>query len=386
MILRNDLLYRKRVHCAIEILTISIIILLMTFIFIKKTIITNVDYICHTNLAYEWAFHNGTLDGHPLWQIVLGLFLKSSGLPKSDAVVLVQSIIFIFTGCILWFFVNETFSKNLFDENLWKKTAITIFIVLSLMVITPVFLLFLIDNTTYLGYININMFWNPTIVLLKPLALINFYLILKVITHEKVSNIIFLLLLLTTVLSVLAKPVYMIAIIPLIFIAFFIFKFKKKQIKYIILGVVIPGVLALIIPYYVYFYSASSTVGLMPFYVMSYYSNFLVPKFLLSILFPLFVYVLDFKNACKDIRLNMAWILFIIASCYSYLFVETNQNILAGNFVWTGQIANFILFVFSTMYCLEVYARKGFNNIKMIVVSFIFFAHVICGLIIIYRL
>jgi hypothetical protein len=78
----------------------------------------------------------------------------------------------------------------------------------------------------------------------------------------------------------------------------------------------------------------------------------LLPKFVLSILFPLFVSLLYLGRARARIHLNFAWLCFVFGTAYSYLLVESSR-VEHGNFTWSGQITLFILFVVSLVFFLQ---------------------------------
>ncbi len=69
----------------------------------------------------------------------------------------------------------------------------------------------------------------------------------------------------------------------------------------------------------------------------------LFPKFLLSICFPLLVSILYWKQACRDTMLVLAWLCFLFGGLYTYLLAE-RLYLGAGNMVWSGYIAAFLLF------------------------------------------
>ena len=92
-----------------------------------------------------------------------------------------------------------------------------------------------------------------------------------------------------------------------------------------------------------------------PFKVFGHYSVSLFPKFLLSILFPLSVYVCYFKKAMRDIPLNLCWLVFLMGAFYTYFLAEggSSSRMFAGNFAWSGQITLFILLVASATFFIK---------------------------------
>ena len=77
---------------------------------------------------------------------------------------------------------------------------------------------------------------------------------------------------------------------------------------------------------------------------MSGYANHLGTKFVLSLLFPVGVYVLYFREARTSLRLNLSWLAFLVGASFTYLVAE-KKRVLDGNFTWGAQVALFVLFV-----------------------------------------
>lgn len=111
-------------------------------------------------------------------------------------------------------------------------------------------------------------------------------------------------------------------------------------------GLGIPSVLLLAWQFFTT-YTASDEAGVIfaPFAVMSAYSGHLLFKFVLSIWFPIWMMALWWKEAKKDHGLLLAWLVFAAGAFYTYFLAESGSRFLHGNFGWSGEIANVILFV-----------------------------------------
>jgi Na+(H+)/acetate symporter ActP len=79
--------------------------------------------------------------------------------------------------------------------------------------------------------------------------------------------------------------------------------------------------------------------------VIGRFGGYLGIKFVLSAAFPIAVYGLYWKSAVRDARLNLAVLLFAFGISYSHLLSE-KRHWEHGNFIWSGYITLFILFVF----------------------------------------
>lgn len=90
---------------------------------------------------------------------------------------------------------------------------------------------------------------------------------------------------------------------------------------------------------------------------MGFYATGLAPKFLLSILLPLTVLLLYPRQALTTAAMQLAWLQFGLAAGYSYLLAETNKT-MDGNFVWSGQIGTYLLYVYATVFALSRWTNQ----------------------------
>jgi len=102
-------------------------------------------------------------------------------------------------------------------------------------------------------------------------------------------------------------------------------------------------------------------------------------KFSLSILFPLVVYALYLKRACRNVHFNLAWLTFGIGAFYTYFVAESGWRFGHGNFTWSGQISLLILFISATVFFIA--QNRPFKwSIRMVACTYIFALHLLCGL------
>jgi osmotically-inducible protein OsmY len=95
-----------------------------------------------------------------------------------------------------------------------------------------------------------------------------------------------------------------------------------------------------------------SSIILAPFHVMGFFATGLALKFVASILLPLTVLLSYPRQVLTAATMQLAWLQFGFAAGYSYLLAETTKT-LDGNFVWSGQIGAYLLYVYSTVFALS---------------------------------
>jgi len=125
------------------------------------------------------------------------------------------------------------------------------------------------------------------------------------------------------------------------------------RVLYLCSAILLPAVVVLGWEYLSYFAPGGrSSIVFAPFLVMAHYATGLGAKFFMSILLPLAVLCVYGRRVFDDPAMQLAWIQFGFAVVYTYLLAETRDP-LAGNFAWTGQVANYVLFVASAVFVLR---------------------------------
>ena len=249
------------------------------------------------------------------------------------------------------------------SHSTYRNILIRIGLSISLLIIAPASIFTLYKKNLYFGYLGMSIYHNPTYILLKPLSLMLFIFSLQVgkpTANKSLGVSTILLAMCLTIFGILAKPNYIIALLPALglFCLFRLFCKKPIDWKLSILGIFVPALLLLSWQYFATYTDESvltdrASIIFAPFLVYSREYDLLLLKFFLSILFPLTVYLIYFKIAKKDTLLNLAWLIFVFGIIYTYLFAETGVRLQDANFGWSGDITMFILFVCSTIFFLQ---------------------------------
>ena len=196
---------------------------------------------------------DGEMAPHFLWHVLLIFTHKIS-----NSSFLTASFINVFV-CV--FITSLIVSRNFQKKITTSKWLISVF-TLAVFFVHPVPLTYLHDGLLYIGYFTPNIFHNPTLILLKPIALLHFVLFCTVLkdNHKNYSgSTIYIALGLLLALSAIAKPSYIVIFLPsigLVVLANMIFR-QYPAISPIrlmlICGTLLPG-LAVLLWQYLYFF------------------------------------------------------------------------------------------------------------------------------------
>lgn len=374
-------------HYKYHLLEICIIIVIVGLIFIpimykQNFVETTSDYPVHSRIAQTTTQLNKIQTPHFLWHVIITLVRDIIFVNEKWSSLIAIVIIY----CVLVFLLNYVFRSDIKRSIL--SYVLIIILSLSSVILTPILMPTFMNKHLYFGYINLATYHNPTIVLLKLLALLNFYYILKILSIPNERGKYIAVSAITIILATISKPNYTICILPALAIYMLcqVARRKHLQWKSLILGTFLPSISILLWQFYFTYQSTTETLGkstilFAPLAIMKFYSDKLLLKFFLSIIFPLAVFVVYFPRARRDTALLLSWPLFGIGCVFTYLFAESGGRKTAANFFWSGQITLFILFVFSILFLLK--ENKNFmkhNILKNIFLGIIFSLHVISGM------
>ncbi len=324
--------------------------------FVYSTLTQFTDYIGHINITRGIIDGSRSLPPHFLYHVLtIGLINLFPGLRLDDAnfLILVASNI---ATCLLVYTLLRVVVGTRADTN-WKWTLFYLAVPLILFV-GPIN--FDAPFVLLSAYVYPNTPHNPTVNFLRPFALgiiLCLILLLNRITNRR--GVVVAAMAVLTILATLAKPSFTLPLLPAacLIVAFTFLRPLLLKRWEIVAGIIIPAVLVLGWQYLITYgpeqaklYASDEKAGLVlaPFDLYVTYweipAEQLLPQFLVSLLFPMVVYVIYFREALKDIALNIAWLVFLGGQSMAYLFIEVPAR-RDGNMTWSGRITLFILFV-----------------------------------------
>lgn len=255
-------------------------------------------------------------------------------------------------------------------------------IAVSLVMASPVTLFTWGSQNLYLGYITLHVPHNPTQITLEPFALLFYVGAVLAFLPDKPTVKSLVVTFIVGLLSTLSKPSYAICLLPAVglFTVYRLYRREGIHWLHLLVGVCLPILLVLS---WQYLFHRSSLGGFdfEPFKVMEHLSPGLIglaAKFVLSILFPALVALAYFPAVRHSVPLVLAWLAFGIGAGYTYLLIEP-RDWPSGNFLWSGQISLFILFVMSTLFFIRQNIPVRWLDRKFIVCGAAFALHVISG-------
>ncbi len=253
---------------------------------------------------------------------------------------------------------------------------------LALMLVMP-FNLVTPDNL-YLGYIVIHAYHNPTMVMLKPLALLVWVSAAGALSERGWRPPLWSVALLAG-LCVMAKSSYALALLPALGVMTAGAVIRRQSVAWVRLAAVALPVLALLVVQAVWFRNTGGII-LAPLAVMRAWAGAINPladdhlllKLVLSALFPAATAIVCWPAARRDRHLHLAWLAFGLGAFYTYFLAESGERLGHANFTWSGQITLFILFVASSI-CAIRFIRESSGARRGLLLAAIFGLHLVSG-------
>lgn len=313
------------------------------------------DFGAHLEFAASLLRTGSTSLPHFLFQFGVAA-LYSLGLSLTGSAILLSVIAMVATALVLYFIMRD------FAEP-WVAASLS----LALLVVGPLSLVTLPQSELYLGYITPGVFHSPTYVLLRPAAL-GLLIVGSRAFDENVGAPRWGLVATAAGLSVfscLSKPSFQICFLPGLGLLTGLALLRKREVdlRLCVLGIALPSVLVLSWQFFVGF-SQGGTSGIFfgPFQVIEFLADRVFLKFLLSIFFPVLVTAVCFRDARRDSRLIVAWSTALFGLFYAYFLAESGARLTHGNFLWSGYIAIFVLYVA----CVPILIRQPKSAAKKI--------------------
>ena len=349
------------------------------------------DYALHARWARELGEKGLLLVPHPLFHVLtvvvralVPLRLAELVLPgpgRADAAYVVAALA---VGAASYVALALVLHRRILEEAPGSSTGgedwASAGWALALLLVAPITVFTWRVHQLYLGYVAPNVFHSPTVALLKPLALAWFWSVARPGREGGRGWVAAALLALA---ASLAKPSFTVALVPALALWLALARWLPRGIgtRAALASLVVGGVT--LVGQAWARGAKPSLLLLEPLEVMGYYSaRWQMPLLLLlSIAFPLCVALARWPALRRHGPLMLAWLVFGIAAAYGYLLAEDEPNTGDGNWLWSGQVALFVLFAESVLFLRSGgRGRASPTRRWRLTCAVVFALHVACGL------
>lgn len=385
--MKNMRVLLKKYNLLFVFLLIIIVTALSYPIFYQRMMnATDNDYIQHIQFAQLLLERNfsdipGYILAHPVIQFLLGgiYWLSRSRIDLYQGMIILMVLSNVLSALIIYAWLDGIQGK-------WKEIQ-RIFWAVTIPFVAPVIALAPLDGRYYFGYIGLANYHNPTVEFLKPFALLLFILAVRVFTHKQNPKWMGWAAAVLVIFSSMIKQNYTICLIPAMLLLALIAWYRKKPMDWRLglFGFLIPSFLILTLQtFFTFFLPGVEEGGIIfaPLAVESAFSGYLFWKFLLSIVFPVGIFILTARRSITDPEMQLAWAAFAAGVGQVYLFAEGGERLLHGNFRWGAQIGLFILFAASVRFFFSRLPQLKTISWKQYAFGLLtYLPHLICGIV-----
>lgn len=323
------------------------------------------------------GFINGIISGqfylpHPLFHyltyyasVILCIDIKHAAMLIASALVTTLSII-----------VYKILLLGLSNKNTYFRLFLVFLIMFSGNFYLPELGL---TKHHYLGNGSISVWHNITLFMVKPFALLSFFLLFNGLeTNQKSSLFISCLI---ALISIYAKPSFIVIFLPTVFIFMLYVAMNKHKSSFCIFYyfVILLTVISIILYGMFsnkYHTGSGSSIILAPFKVWSLYTNNIFLSLLIGNLFVISFVVLAFKHV--SLKSWFSILMLVISILIFALFAESGPQLTHGNLSWSYCIAQLIAYLFVIIDFINNYSKM--NSWQKNILNLTLSSHLVGGI------
>ena len=291
------------------------------------------------HIKFIQQYIDGTLYiPHPLWH--LGTYYVSQLLEVDY-----NAGASIFTAFLVtaYAMIIYAIAQNL-DEN--KENNAKWFLITFISLTIGPFFMMSFSPRIYLGTGSPSVWHNVTLLAVKPFALLSVFLTIKFFASNK--SYYFLLAVFVTVVSIFAKPNYIIIFLPSL-AAYMLLKryFDKRQLLFALITVIL-SVIALAYQFTNEFGEGGKSSVIFDFLgVWSLYTTNVGISIMLALGLPFLITLFNYQSVKKNEYIKFSWLLVLFSLILFSCFAEEGRNYSHANFSWSWNISLSLIYIFT---------------------------------------
>ncbi|WP_345986114.1 hypothetical protein WCX49_03085 [Sulfurimonas sp. HSL-1656] len=295
------------------------------------------DTLEHIEILKDF-FEEGTVLPHPMWHLLVKLFSFLTAMSVETSAVVISALL-----VTLWSFLVYRVVASMLGS-VYPSELLFLTVTFVIITIGPLCVPFY-EKIIYLGQGSPNVWHNVTLWTVKPFALVAVWTAVIALHKRQMKYYCFALV--STSLSLLAKPSFVIIFLPsllALIVSRHYFTYRNSLFYLVLAGI------ALVILSYQYSitFGAHSKIVVDFLGVWSMQSSNVVVSILLALAFPLLLLHFHPKVIEND-YIFLSWVQVLLGIMLFALFAEAGSRYTHGNFGWSYIIALGFLYLFSVI-------------------------------------
>lgn len=291
-----------------------------------------------SDLTAHIAFIDGIINGqkfmpHPLFHYISYYTSKMFFLDIKTSSIIVNALLVLFLSVVILTILNMFLKENI-------NRFLKLFLVFIVMFSGTFFLAGLgLTKHQYLGNGSISIWHNVTLNMVNPFGFLSFFIFFYVIEKQKNETMWFMISFVFAIVSIFAKPSFIVVFLPIILLFVAYKKLLLKQnihnnlFKYTIGLLVVSTIILWYQASMTYNPDEASNIIIAPFEVWNLYSNNILISFVIGNLFVVFYTLLCFRFISQ--RSLFSLIMLLGGVILFMFFAETGSRFSHANFSWS---------------------------------------------------
>ena len=292
------------------------------------------------HMSYIKQIMEGTAYTHPLWHMGTHYLSELMEVNYGTGSALFTALLITIYTVIIYKVAQNLDESSENDAKWYLVTMIAL-------TIGPFFLVNYYSRI-YMGSGSPSVWHNVTLLAVQPFALLSIYFTIKFFLSDKYRY--FVLAAIVTVVSIFAKPNFIIVFLPSLVVYMLLKKyFGKRQLQFALITILL-SVVILAFQFMSLQASNSKDGGSMIFDflgVWSIYTPSVLASILMALGLPLLITLANYKSIKENEYVKFTWLLVLFSLILFACFAESGKRYSDGNFSWSWMISLSLIYIFT---------------------------------------
>ncbi len=300
---------------------------------------------------------------HPIWHT--GVYYLSRLLEVDYGAAASLFTAFLITlYAIIIYKIAQSLDDNPENEAKW------FLITLITLTIGPFFVMSL-NPQIYMGPGSPSVWHNVTLLTVQPFVLLSVFFTIRFFTSNSFKY--FVLALLVTILSIFAKPNFIIVFLPSLVVYMLLKKFfNKRQLLFVLIAILL-SVAALAYQFVNQYKSGGGSTGGSVVFdflgVWSLYTPSVAVSIMMALGLPFLITLFNFQSVKKNEYIKFSWLLVLFSMILFACFAEGGKRFAEGNFSWSWHLSLSLIYIFTIIeYFKQYFTMPGIVRYPLLAV------------------
>jgi len=342
----------KEIWKIINFLNLWLVFIIIYFLVYMQAIgVIAADTALHIKAAEQYMLGNIYLP-HPLWHICIHYLSGALDLNYNIGAPLFTAFVVTIYAIIIYK-VAQSIDDTKNSEAKWYLMTIVA------LTIGPFFIKSL-NPHIYMGPGSPSVWHNVTLIMVKPFALLSVFYTIKFFKTNTYNY--FILAVVVSIISIFAKPNYIIVFLPSLAVYMLLKKYFSRQQLIFALIIISLSVVALSYQFVNEYENSNPEEGRVIFDflgVWSLYTPSVIVSILMALGLPALISIFNFKSVKSNEYIKFTWLLVLFSTILFTCFAESGRRYSDGNFSWSWMISLGLIYIFTIIeYFKQYYLMK----------------------------